>query len=293
MTTAEPDLQSAIRRKVTPPNGGLQAVGGEQRADAPAAAPSTPDPFAAMGGGVQVNGGWVPKSHPLAQQGASPSPAPAPSPAAPAPSPTAAAAPPPTTISDAFQQGLVNKLNASQTPVDANNPAISGAIAANKLAEQRGAERQRNILAEQAAKDGTDASGGFQTGLLGIEQDRAAREGKFAGDAVRGLQDSQDRNLLAALGLAGSSVAQDKSLAQQKELADLDAELRRLGINTQASIAGRDADIRSRQGDAGLNNQLLGILLNNDQFGRQLSQQGAQFGQSLDTNTLLSLFGGL
>lgn len=29
-------------------------------------AATTPDPFEAIGGGVQVNGGWVPKDHPLA-----------------------------------------------------------------------------------------------------------------------------------------------------------------------------------------------------------------------------------
>ena len=27
---------------------------------------TTPDPFASIGGGVQINGGWVPKGHPLA-----------------------------------------------------------------------------------------------------------------------------------------------------------------------------------------------------------------------------------
>lgn len=32
------------------------------------AQPTTPDPFAAMGGGVFVNGGWVPKNHPAAAQ---------------------------------------------------------------------------------------------------------------------------------------------------------------------------------------------------------------------------------
>lgn len=258
------------------------------------AAAASPDPFAAIGGGVQVNGGWVPKNHPLAQQAnATPATPAAPAqPAAPGQPAAPAAQEPPKTISESFQQALVNKLN-NTGPLDASNPAIAGSIAANKLAEQRGAERQRNILAERAAKSGTDASGGFDTDLLGIEQDRAAREGQFAGNAVRDLADRQERGLLAALGIAGQSVGQDKALAQQKILADLDAAIRREGIASQGAIAGRDQDIRSRQGDASINNQLLGILLGHDEFGQQLNQQGAQFAAGLDNNTLLSLIGGL
>ena len=267
------------------------------------------DPFAAMGGGVQIaGGGWVPKNHPLAQQ-AAPQPA---APAAPGAAPAAApGAPPittagqatnttatvgaqpaqgaPTTIAQSFQQALVNRLNPAA--VNAQNPAIAPAIEANKLAEQRGFERNRNLLAEQAAKSGTDASGGFNAQLLGLGQDRAAREGQFAGNAVQHLGDQQNANLMAALGLGGNFLQGQSSQDLQKQLADLDAQLRREGLGAQTSLGNADIALRGRLGEGQLNLGLLSALLNNDQFGQSLAQNGAQFGASLDQNGLLGILG--
>jgi hypothetical protein len=195
----------------------------------------------------------------------------------------------PTTVAQSFQQALVNRMNPA--PVNPQSGNIAPSIQANNLAEQRGFDRNRNMLAERAAQTGTNNSGGFEAQLLGLAQDRSQREGQFAGNAVLAEQDRLDRNQNSALGLSGSMLSGQQGLGQQMELANLDATLRREGLGAQTSLGNRDIDLRGELGRAGLNNQLLGLLLNNDQFGRSLSQNGAQFGASLDQSGLMGLLG--
>jgi hypothetical protein len=195
----------------------------------------------------------------------------------------------PTTVAQSFQQSLINRLNPQQASAD--SASINPAIQANRLSEQRGFDRNRNLLAERAAATGTNNSGGFESQLLGLAQDRAGRESAFAGDAVRQEQDRLDRNQNSAMGLSGSMLTGQQGLSQQMDLANLDATLRRAGMDLQGDLGRRDLDLRGELGRAGLNNQLLGLLMNNDQFGRSLSQNATQFGASLDQNGIMSLLG--
>jgi hypothetical protein len=256
----------------TPPPGYVDPVSGKTAPTSPAAAPAAPGTPAA------------------------------PAPAAGAPAAGVPAAPP-ATISDAFKQSLITKLSGAQ-PIDTNNAAIAPAIQANKLAEQRGFENNRNILAERAAKSGTDASGGFDTDLIGLGEDRAMREGKYAGDAVMHLQDQQNDDIMRALGIGGGAyegeqnrafqggenqkgrdlqtIMQDKSLSMQDKIAQIDAALRGKGI-----------DQSGRLGEGQLNLGLLSLLTGADYNNRALDQQGAQFGAGLDAQTIMGLLGGL
>lgn len=194
-----------------------------------------------------------------------------------------------TSVGQSFFQGLINRLNPQA--VSASNPAIQPAIQANQLAEQRGFERNRNLLAERAAANGTNNSGGFETSLLGLAQDRAGREGEFEGSAVRDLADRQSREALASMGMAGNLLGGNANRQQQTDLANLDAELRRQGLNQQGELGRGDLDLRRRLGEGQLNLGLLGALFQNDQFGRSLGQNAAQFGAGLDQSGLLGLLG--
>jgi hypothetical protein len=195
----------------------------------------------------------------------------------------------PTTIAQSFQQALVNRLNPQ--PINAQNSQIAPAIEANKLAEQRGMERNRNLLAERSAANGTSNSGGFESQLLGLGQDRAAREGQFAGNAVADLGRQQQQDITSALAMGGNLLGDQQRMDLQKQLADLDAQLRREGLGAQTSLGNRDIDLRSRLGEGQLNLGLLSALLNNDQFGRSLDQNALQFGAGLDQQGLLGILG--
>src|SRR5687768_12790461 len=104
----------------------------------------------------------------------------------------------PQTGTGALQGALLNKL--THGPSTADSPQLKGAIDANKLAEQRSMERGQAQAAETAAAQGLDptAMGSISRGL---EQNRAQREGAFAGNLVADKQGEQDRMLASMLGL--------------------------------------------------------------------------------------------
>ena len=195
-----------------------------------------------------------------------------------------------TTIAQSFQQALVNKLNPQ--PLSPSAPEVAPAIQANQLSEQRSFDRNRNMLAERNAANGTANSGGFETDLLGLAQDRAAREGQFAGNAV--MQANQERgvNDRAALASAAGVLSGNAGLGQQQSLAELDAALRREGLAQQGQLGNADLALRSRLGEGQLNLGLLSQLLGSDYQDRALNQNAYQFGANLDQQGLLGLLGG-
>lgn len=196
----------------------------------------------------------------------------------------------PTTIAQSFQQALVNKLNPQ--PLSASSPVVAPAIQANQLSEQRGMEQTRGLLAERAASQGLDQNA-FNSQLLGAQGASAGRQGQFAGDAVMRANQEQGMNDRSAMVSAAGLLGGNAGLSQQQQLAELDAAIRREGISSSTALGQGDLALRQRLGEGGLNNQLLSVLLNNDQFGRSLSQNGAQFGAGLDQQGFLALLSGL
>jgi len=179
----------------------------------------------------------------------------------------------PTTVAGAFQQALVNRL--APGPISAQSPEVAPAIEANKLAEQRGAERQRAQLGVQGAQEGIDASGGMRSLQQGIEANRSAREGQFAGNAVSQLAQQRANQITQALSLGGQLLSDQDRLALQRELANLDAQLRREGLSVQSSLGQSDLDLRRYLGES------------------QLSANLGMFNASQGQQALLSLLGGL
>jgi len=195
-----------------------------------------------------------------------------------------------TNVAAAYQSALVNKLTGGGAPIDAQNPAIKGSIDANRLAEQRGMERNRALLAERAAAGGYNDSGAFDSQLLGLGQDRAAREGAFEGAALRDLERQQASEILAAIQLAQGGLGQLSAQDLQRFGIDTDAQLRREGLGVQANLGGRDIDLRRDLGMGNLNLGLLGLLSQNDQFGKQLSANTGMFNATQDANWMRWLF---
>lgn len=310
--------ESAHLPSLAPPRSGAGTVGGQLNpstvgpmplggsAQQPAA--NANDPFAAMGGGVQLsNGNWVPKDHPLAQQQAlSQNPAGTPAGNATGSGATTTAQQAvtgnttvggyhqqgsSTNVASAFQQALINKL--APPPVNAANPGIVQALKSNQYAQQRGVERGRKLAAEQAAAGGYDGSGAFQSQLFGLEQARAAQEGAFEGGMIRDLQKQQDQQLMQALALGGGQLIDQDRLAMQRYGMDLDAQLRREGLGTQRELGLGDLGLRGELGRGQLNLGLLNLLQGGEQFGQSLSADLGKFNASLNNQSLLALLGGL
>jgi hypothetical protein len=83
----------------------------------------------------------------------------------------------------------------------------------------------------------------------------------------------------------------DQQRALQKQLADLDAQVRREGLSVQNTLGQGDLSLRRDLGTGGLNNQLLGILLNNQQGNDSLGLQAAGMQNGMNRDALLAAFG--
>ncbi len=196
-----------------------------------------------------------------------------------------------TTVAGAFQQSLLNKL--SQGPITAQSPQVSPQIQANQLAEQRGFDRDRAMLAEQNAASGINNSGGANSMVRGLSQDRSQREGQFAGNAIADANRLQSAEILTALGLSGGLLSGIDSRDLQRYGIDTDAQLRREGLGASTSLGQGDLALRGELGRGNLNLGLASLLQNGQQFGQSLSSQNAQFGAGLNQSALLALLGGL
>lgn len=301
---ASPSAPSPVSVSWTDTFGAPHTPGGTPTGGAAPPSPLGPDPFAASGGGVQVNGGWVPKNHPLAAGAGAPPTTPG-TPGAPTTpggqptglsgvlggtaTPGATGGGQPTTVAGAFQQALINRL----TPQDltTQNPAIKGSIAANRNAEARGMRSTQELLAERAASSGQ--SGGFESGLRRAAGDSAGRQAAFEGNALADLHRQQSADLTNALQLGGGLLSTQQQQDLQRYGVDLEAMLRREGLAQSGQLGNRELDIRNTLGLGQLDLGNRGLAQNESQFGRQL---GANLGlgqAQLNQQALLALLGGL
>jgi len=80
-----------------------------------------------------------------------------------------------------------------------------------------------------------------------------------------------------------------QSQAQQGRQFDVDAALKKLGIQSQSELGQADLRLRDKLGSGGLNAQILQMLMNNDQFGKRLGADVGMFNASQGTNYLQAL----
>ena len=198
--------------------------------------PTTPDPFAAMGGGQFINGGWVPNNHPLAQQtqGAQAVQT-AQAPTAPSTTGAPAPAPPasPSSIQGAYQQALQNFLVGPSPAGAAANVASSPAVTAYQGMLQKQGAKDRAFLAERGAAGGFSNSGGMETGLMGMRQDAGQKLAEFTGNQAQVAENNRRDELFKSLALAQQMGDTNSAQALQRELFGLNLGLQQdqLGYN--------------------------------------------------------------
>lgn len=230
---------------------------GQSPAPAPTGqAPST-DPFAAMGGGVQLpNGDWVPKDHPLAAQAGA---------QAGTASSAGSVSPGQTgNLMQDFSSALRTLIN-GPTPKQAGQDVLNSApVTAFNANAKRNEARDRQFLAERAAAGGYSGSGGFESGVLGLRQRTNEAMDRFAGEQANIQEQGRRDELLRALSMAMAFGDAEAARALQAEL-----------------------------GRGSLAVQREGIASNRDTALDQLGYNYANMQNSLNQNWLASLFGGL
>jgi hypothetical protein len=211
-------------------------------------------------------------------------PAPATAPGAPGQSPTL------------YKDALAKMLGDSQTPASLTDPSLKAQSDAFSVGQTRAKDRAREAMAERRSAGGGEfatSSGGFTQDLMGLENLQGEAEAGYNAGLVGDANKSKLQQMQAALAMMGNDMNSAEGRALQKQIADQEAELRRLGISTQADLGQQDLSLRDKLGTGGLNAQIMQMLMHNQQFGQNLSAQTGMFGANLNQQALLSLLGGL
>lgn len=201
---------------------------------------------------------------------------------------TPTAAPSPYTSNQGTQDVLRNSYlqRATQgTTIDTNDPNFRQQADAYAAAQER---FRRNTIddASQAAFAGGFRGSGAETLAERMANEAAGRNvGQFEAQLVgKELQSRRDEISDALSGLKGI-ISTDQAAGLQRELAALDAAIKRESLSQSGSLGGRELDIRENLGQGALNVDLMRALLQNQQFGQEL---GLNIGQS-EMNYLLGL----
>jgi len=254
---------------------------------------ASPDPFASQGGGVQVDGGWVPKDHPLAQ-GATPTAAPAPVQSEPTRmAPVAEDAPTSTEgIDQELRAAILQQLrgNPEQSMDVANDPRA----AAFRLAQRRNQDRTVAQAVEDAAYGGRLGSGGFEGDMRGINQARAESEAGFEAGLVGERMAERRAELTQAMAFAQALGDRESAADLQRELAQIDASLQREGY----SVTQRGQDVQRYGIDQSANLDRLdqelrryGLDLNDKQTSNRLGFDYAQLTELANRQAVLAALG--
>jgi hypothetical protein len=145
---------------------------------------------------------------------------------------------------------------------------------------------------EQLGASGLESSGAASSAQRKIDQDRAMQEGSFDADLLGNARQERMQELQAFLSIAGNTLSNEERNALDRELAQLDAAVKREGIASTASLGKSDLDLRRELGLGGLNQNLLSILLNNRTENDRTGLTAAQMGLNANQQALIAMLGG-
>lgn len=144
----------------------------------------------------------------------------------------------------AMRDLLMSRIGQASQPVDVETPGIKQTLAAQRLARQRSAERQRSQSATRLASEGLSDSGAAETAQIGIEQMRGEGE---AGDIAATLlpeHQAKRQELQNLLAMAVSQGESEAARSLQAQIQALDATMGVMSLQQRGQQADEEARFR-------------------------------------------------
>lgn len=230
------------------------------------APPGMTDPFAASGGGTYANGGWIPNSN-QASSGYT-----APGSTNSSYSLTAqSGSPTPPSFGDAVRGQILSQMGKNENEASINDADLAPQASANRDALERARRAGQEGLAERFSAEGVPtSSGAFGTGVQQGFEKMGQQQAGFESQLVGQKLTERKAQLMQALGMGAEMMSNDQKIEIQRQLADIDAAVRREGYATQSSIAGQEDSTRRQLGIGGLNLGFIEAMLQNGQANNRL-----------------------
>jgi hypothetical protein len=233
-----------------------------------AAAPVDESPAGAAAAGLA----WVPKDHPLyGTPGYVGSTAGGQAPPVAGGSGTSA---PPTgaptgTPEEILKQLLIDRATQG-TDIDTTDPEFRLQADAFAEARERARRNAHDDTAQAAFAAGLGGSGAVSTEQRMADEAAFRDIGQFEAELVGRELQSRRAEVAGAIEQLGNTISDEQKLALQRELAALDAAIKREGLAVESSLGSTDLTLRDKLGTGALNVDLLTTLLNNHQFDKGL-----------------------
>lgn len=155
------------------------------------------------------------------------------------PSPTA-----PVPFNDAVRTQVLDLMRQGQEPVTLESPELAPQVAAFNLAQKRGLDEARSAMAERLGAQGLGSSGAFDTGVQGLYEQGAENKASYAADLVGRQLEGRRARMMQALSMGAGILSQDQEDKLRRDLAAIDAEIRKLGLSTQRELGMADIGVR-------------------------------------------------
>jgi len=176
------------------------------------------------------------------------------------------------------------------TTIDRNDPNFKQQVDPYNAAVERQKQGYLADAAERMSAKGMGDSGAMDTERRMANERAGEAQGSFESQLVgRELQNrrAEIQNALASL---GSMVNSDQGRALQKQLADLDAQLKQAGLSQSGSLGAQELALKDKLGTGGLNIDLMRLLQQGQQFGDQLGFNVADRTAYWNNQALQNLF---
>lgn len=165
------------------------------------------------------------------------------------------------------------KMAQQGTTIDRNDPNVKQQTDPYAAAVTRAQRDYETNAAERLSTQGLGNSGAMENERrMGAEragQAIGSFESQVVGNELKNRRAEIQQALSALAGMADT----DKKLALQKELAQLDAQMKQLGITTGADTAAKELALKDKLGVMGINADVYRSLLQNQQFNNNLGFQ--------------------
>jgi hypothetical protein len=169
-----------------------------------------------------------------------------------------------------FTQRLNALMNQDPNSLTANDPRVRDQIAAADMGLTRASEQRQAQLAEQMATEGLGDSGALQAGTERAMQDQGEASAVMRAQIMGQQLQAQRDQVMQALQLGGATMDAEKQRALAKQLASIDAAIRRQGL-----------DVQSKLGQGQLNLGFFNALNQAQQYKQGLSQANQHFYDTL------------
>lgn len=187
-----------------------------------------------FGGGARdvltagANDWWLsPQSGPSSVTGNGPAAGGAQAPAAPVQT-----GPAPGSFQASLRQMLLERMGALSKPFDPNDPSIEEPMGAARLEASRAQEMERKALAERRAANG-DTSAGLEQAIQQSAERNAVGLGGIKAELIGRQLTARRAELQNLMGMAMQSGDAESARALQMQMAQMDDQLRRLGLSEQ------------------------------------------------------------